>query len=274
MAIVYFDNYRQNRTNDGIYSRERITVKCDFCTKTWQTQYSNYKSKKSDIDLCISCRNSNGITGMGGKKHSMKTRIQMSKTRIGKNNSFFGKYHSEQTKMVIKKALKGRNCRKSSFGEAERHETSIRVKRFWDSMTDEQKKRQMRGLRSWRTNGRLSKIHQKVRFHMRKRGLNGFMSEEYINGFWIDEYHPVHKIAVEINGDYWHANPKFYSKNYYNKRIKLTAVQIWEKDLYRTNILKDLGIKVFFIWEYQTKKTKLLDTELEKIKQCIIQNRP
>ena len=32
---------------------------------------------------------------------------------------------------------------------------------------------------------------------------------------------------VEINGDFWHCNPKIYDKNYYNKMINMTAEDKW-----------------------------------------------
>ena len=136
-------------------------------------------------------------------------------------------------------------------------------------MTDDQKKKQLRGLARWRSNGRFSKIHQKVKLHMKNYGLKGFLSEEYFHGFWIDEYYPKYKVAVEINGDYWHANPKFYSADYYNNRIKLTAAQIWEKDNCRINALKKFGIKVFLIWEYQIKDKKLLNKKMKEIETWI-----
>ena len=269
MAILYFDNYKQNRTKTGISSRQRVTIQCDLCDKEWQTQYSNYKSKTTAKDLCQSCRNKSGICGMKNKRHTLNTRKDMSESRKGKENSFYGKSHSDKTKKHIRQTLQGVNCRKTPISEKERKATTKRVKAFWRNMSKDEKKEQLRGLANWRSNGRLSKIHQKVKLSMREKGIFGFLSEEHINGLWIDEYNPDLKIAIEVNGDYWHANPRMYNKNYYNKKIKMTASQIWEKDDNRISALEDLNIKVFVIWEYQTKDENLLDYSLKEIKTWI-----
>jgi group I intron endonuclease len=44
-----------------------------------------------------------------GKTHSLETRLHMSETRRGPNNSWFGKSHTEETKPRISTALKGPN---------------------------------------------------------------------------------------------------------------------------------------------------------------------
>lgn len=57
------------------------------------------------------------------------------------------------------------------------------------------------------------------------------------------------KIIIEYNGDYWHCNPKKYKPNYYHKRIKKTAQEIWLKDQQKSNFFKLLGYDVIVIWE-------------------------
>lgn len=55
---------------------------------------------------------------------------------------------------------------------------------------------------------------------------------------------------VEINGDFWHCNPKIYDKNYYNKMINMTAEDKWEYDNAKYECAKQNGYDVFVFWEY------------------------
>ena len=60
------------------------------------------------------------------------------------------------------------------------------------------------------------------------------------------------KIIIEINGDYWHANPKKYNENDEIKfpRIGYKKVKdIWELDKKYINHANNCGFKVINIWE-------------------------
>lgn len=58
-------------------------------------------------------------------------------------------------------------------------------------------------------------------------------------------------IIIEVNGDYWHANPKLYKENDLIRRFGgyVKARDIWEKDLERIHYIEKLGYKVLVIWE-------------------------
>lgn len=75
------------------------------------------------------------------------------------------------------------------------------------------------------------------------------ISAQY-NFYFIDYYIKDLKIAIEFNGDYWHANPKSYDKNFIVKQCNATAEEIWQRDEDRYKILKEeFGIKTYVIWE-------------------------
>ena len=57
-------------------------------------------------------------------------------------------------------------------------------------------------------------------------------------------------IIIECNGDYWHCNPNIYNENYFHKKIRKTAKEIWEKDLIKRKIITKSGYIVIVIWEY------------------------
>lgn len=67
----------------------------------------------------------------------------------------------------------------------------------------------------------------------------------------VDGYIEERKFAIEFQGDYYHANPAIYSKDYvFNIWGKtFTAQQVWEKDALRKQELEDkYHIKVFYVW--------------------------
>ncbi len=66
---------------------------------------------------------------------------------------------------------------------------------------------------------------------------------------------PLRKI-IEINGDYWHANPNKYDSSFVNATSKKTAPEIWAKDEVKRTLAEEHGFKVFTIWEYDWKHNK------------------
>lgn len=74
------------------------------------------------------------------------------------------------------------------------------------------------------------------------------------------------KLAIEYNGDLWHANPNIYKfddhPNFENKSI--TSQDIWNKDKDRLEFLKSKGYKVMVVWEqdYHNNRDKV-------IKECV-----
>lgn len=55
--------------------------------------------------------------------------------------------------------------------------------------------------------------------------------------------------AIEYNGDYWHANPNLYEADYYVKKVKKSAKEIWERDQIKLNCLLERGFEVKVVWE-------------------------
>ena len=79
----------------------------------------------------------------------------------------------------------------------------------------------------------------------------------------LDFYMPDINLAIEFNGDIFHANPKFFDANdkpnVFNK--KMSAKEIWEKDQYRYKNLKKLfNIDTIVIWEddYKTDPNNII----------------
>lgn len=73
----------------------------------------------------------------------------------------------------------------------------------------------------------------------------------------LDYYIPKYKIAVEFDGDVWHAHPKKYKPADMPIRSqRITVKEIWDRDKKRQKEIEMEGIKVIRIWErdYLNKK--------------------
>jgi hypothetical protein len=72
---------------------------------------------------------------------------------------------------------------------------------------------------------------------------------------------------IEFNGDYWHANPKFYSEK--DLIRNQPAYKIWQKDEHKKHLAEKFNLSVYTVWE-----SDYLENKLETIKKVIewIQN--
>ena len=119
---------------------------------------------------------------------------------------------------------------------------SMRIRRN----TDEFKKKLISSTR----NGRLSKLHKKINNFLDLPN-KGFVSEQIVGKYFVDEINIDKKIIIEINGDYIHANPKFYKSEDTIKLCgkKYLAKEKWNYDFDRIEFLKKQGYTVVVIWE-------------------------
>jgi very-short-patch-repair endonuclease len=67
-------------------------------------------------------------------------------------------------------------------------------------------------------------------------------------GFICDFYLPDFNVIVEIDGDFWHANPKNFVSSDVIGPKKMKAQEIWDRDLIKKNVLEDAGYKVIRYW--------------------------
>jgi len=73
------------------------------------------------------------------------------------------------------------------------------------------------------------------------------------------------KYIIECYGDFWHCNPIKYSGSFYNRGVKKTAQQIWDRDKKRKDELEQLGYKFLYLWEMEINATtKLVSSKIKK----------
>lgn len=70
-----------------------------------------------------------------------------------------------------------------------------------------------------------------------------FGKQYYICDFVIEKY------IIEVQGDYWHANPIIYK----NKKLNKTQEKNIKNDITKKEKLERIGYKIIYIWEYDLK---------------------
>jgi len=89
--------------------------------------------------------------------------------------------------------------------------------------------------------------------------------------FYIDRYQydfiiKDTKVLIEVQGDYWHANPVFYKKDdiiQYPGGRYIIAEQVWQRDIKKKIIAEKHGYQVIEIWENEIRK--LTEKELSEL---------
>ena len=68
----------------------------------------------------------------------------------------------------------------------------------------------------------------------------------------------IKNIILELNGDYYHANPKKYNADddIIIHHVKYKVKDIWEYDLRKKIIAENNGFKVVYLWECDIIKLK------------------
>jgi G:T-mismatch repair DNA endonuclease (very short patch repair protein) len=117
-----------------------------------------------------------------------------------------------------------------------------------------------------------SRPHRILEDALAEHGIS-FISEVEVKGLKDGKHYQPRvdiflddKIALEVYGDYFHANPKKYKPSDKIKKFAgyMLASEIWDLDESRISFIKNQGIKVIVIWEYEIKSN--LTAVIERIK--------
>ena len=65
----------------------------------------------------------------------------------------------------------------------------------------------------------------------------------------VDFYIPSLNLIIEVDGNFWHCNPKEYPRDYFHPVLKKYSYEIWDKDRTRDEEVIKLGYKVLRFWE-------------------------
>lgn len=239
---------------DEKYITKRICPNCkkeiDVVTTRPVTTCRNYFKMIKDKSVCKKCLG-NVMNGKGnpfyGKKHSDKTKEQISKSRIGKATG-----------------------EKNSMANTEHREKARKnLKEKWESGSLEYVRKIMSD--KLKETRRLGKIKSVIRSKTEKQIANEIKKLGYIvkHSFKVDTkicdiYLPQLNLVIEYNGDYWHCNPNKYSKEYFHQVKGITAEQLWEYDKNKIDLIKNKGYNLEVVWESDYKSDKTIINNLIK----------
>lgn len=228
---------------DEFYIVERV---CPSCKKTILTKSKN---------KTIACRNHfNKIEkNIECKKCSLES-------QIGTGNPFYGKKHTKKTKKEISKSRKGKGMgeNNSMANPTHRKKASENLKKKWLSGDMEHARKIMSDkLKETRILGKIkssitSKKEKEIFVFLKKRGLKVITSYR-VDSKVCDIFLPNLNLIIEYFGDYWHCNPLKYDENYFNQKKNMTAKEIWNYDKLKIDLIKNNGYNLEVIWESELK---------------------
>jgi G:T-mismatch repair DNA endonuclease (very short patch repair protein) len=105
--------------------------------------------------------------------------------------------------------------------------------------------------------------HKKISEFLNNQKIEHFI-EKYIPPYFVDIFIKPNKI-IEVYGDYWHGNPKFYKKgDKLNLPMgKVKVEEKWNYDKNRINKLKSKKYKTLILWEDE------INNEFDMVKEKI-----
>jgi hypothetical protein len=113
--------------------------------------------------------------------------------------------------------------------------------------------------------------------YSRKNRERIFYIEEFNKTYSVDYYIEELNLAIEFNGDYYHANPKKYKCDaHFNlcKKGGVIAKDLWEKDEKKYHLLEKYhGIKTIVVWESDYYKNKNNDNFYKDIARLCIEKK-
>lgn len=123
-------------------------------------------------------------------------------------------------------------------------------------------------LQEWKKSNKIpggsknTKIELFVKGIFDKYKINYIHQYNQISSMYNDFYLPDYNLIFEVDGDYWHANPKLYSENqlilYPGGKLVL-AKDKWKKDFDRDIIIKSHGYNIIRMFESDINEVSLLE---------------
>jgi very-short-patch-repair endonuclease len=222
-----------------------------YCSRSCLGKHSGINNIKSPEELKKIFQEKYGVNSAVELKHVREAALKGRKE----------KKHTEETKKKLSEAQK-RNWSSEEY----RNKILTQFIKFVKSPEESvrRSKRQKEIIASnphnLLTGGKLSKLHLQIRDKLNLLD-KGYKSEQYIDGYFVDELNESTKTIIEVNGDYVHANPKLYKQDDVIKLIGnvYTAKEKWEKDTKKIEFLRKRGYNVIVIWETAFKAGNLPD---------------
>lgn len=271
--------------NTIVYNKDLIPpyfeIQCPECLK--RKQFTFYRKLHKYTYICKSCSHKGVKNYFFGKKRSEESKQKQREKMIGRydgaKNPFFGKCHTSKSKELISKnskRLSGINA--PFYGKKHTKETqeiiTKKIKTWRESLTEQEKI----SLKKKMSNGQkriLAENPEKYKENKRKAAKASTLSHKRYQKNNIEKivelefnkiglfpeysvilgYHQYdfgfkkYRILIEVQGDYWHANPNLYDIN----KINHIQQKNINKDINKKKFAEDNNLKIYYIWESDIK---------------------
>jgi len=258
----------------------KVEILCDVCKKLsiWNSIPAKEYLTKEKF-LCRSCRQIGDKNTQFGKKWEENRKIKRSNQMIGEKNHMFGKsfydvwlekYGEEESiKLLERHRNKSKKIGRENgmfeksfydvwlkkYGEIEANKKLVEFKlnkSKWLSENPEHHRNMI--INSHIKKYRKTSIEIKVEEYLKEIKINFKYNFILNNLYQFDFLIKDMKLIIETHGDYWHANPLYYSDNDYTKK-KLNETQRYKVNL--DNLKLEYAIenkyKLLSIWETDIK---------------------
>lgn len=263
----------------------RSLYNIDFKSTIFLLDYFNilrrdYKSSATIASKKIqeTCLIKYGTTNVLSKGTSIyHKRNESVKRKYGVDNVF-------QIKEIIAKICCDENYIKK-YGITRKELISRKLKQVWANLTDEQKYEWLnKSLRSdkslkKRNEYSISKLESRIacilvdlKIDFEQQFIINSNNKKKLYDFLFKKYN----LILEVQGDYWHANPECYKENdiiHYHTGYIL-AKDVWKKDIEKRDIAISKKYMIIYLWEKDIRALKddrdLALLLLNKMKECIV----
>lgn len=254
----YGDEYYKNNDKIRQYYLENFGV-------TWPSQLKTVKEKVKET-----CKQRYGVEYVMQLKTTKEKRIQTYVKKYGVDNPSKLKSNRDKAKQTTKERYGDENYRNIKKQKQTITNKKLNDKNYIQNIINKRKKTCLEkygaisplakncGVNS------ISKLSLRVKNILDKNNIKytieyKIQSDEGKNRFYDFK---INNNILEINGDYYHANPKRYTEDQYLTihHIKHKVKDIWNADLIKKQLAESHGFNVIYLWEYDMKKMK--DDEL------------
>jgi G:T-mismatch repair DNA endonuclease (very short patch repair protein) len=273
---IYFEDGRRVKRDEC----DKIEIECNNCQKisNW-TSIPNKSYLLKDEFLCKSCRQIGEKNPQYGKKWNEDRKNIRSESMRGDKNHMFGKTfydiwlekygkvradilldsHKEKSKKIgVENGMWGRKFYDVWLEKYGKEEADIRLKEFnlkkkeWIKDNPEHLQRMI--INSHLRKYRKTSIEKKVESFLKETKVNYTYNFILENKYQFDFYIQELNLIIETHGDYWHANPIYYSDQDQNKKnLNETQKYKVELDEMKYRFVKEHNKNILYLWETDIK---------------------
>ncbi len=213
---------------------------------------NNFNTEKSQTNSATTRKK---LSEQGLLKNSEETKKKKSFARMGSKNPMFHKTHSNNTKEKIGELTK------LKWTDPQIREKMVEgAKKFWtpEHRHDQGVKRALY-MQSHPYQWKPSKLEDKFAICLDEWGIK-YKRQQRINNKVFDFQLENTKIIIEVDGNFWHCNPKFFPEGP-KFQCQVDAIM---NDATKNLLLKEAGYKLVRLWEDD------INNNLEEVKQRIL----